>query len=72
MEEASETRSFPLKIGFLGVSFFFAQIPTQFHFHALLAMLNDEIGSERAFIFLSMHLSVPRFFFLIFLLPHNE
>ena len=71
MKEASETRSFPLKIGFLRVSFFFAQIPIQFHFHALLAMLNDEIDSERAFLFLCTFRS-HEIFFKIFLLPHNK
>ena len=69
MKEASETRSFPLKIGFLRVSFFLRRYQLKFYFHALLAMLNDEIGSERAFLFLCTFWSHE---ILIFLLPHNE
>ena len=62
MKEASETRSFSSENWIPQGEFFFAQIPFQFQFHALLAMLNDEIDSERAFLFLCTFRSHEIFF----------
>ena len=65
MKEASETRSFPLKIGFLRVSFFLRRYQLSFIFmHCLLCWMMRSVLKEHSYFYAPLGLT--RYFFKFF------